>query len=330
MNTPLPNAPVATSPSFRPRSRGLDLDPNEFGFLTDSSALAGEPHLCRQRLEEDGYLFLPGFFKREDVLKARDVVTDRLMANGFLDENFPAGEAVVKNIKIANSQSAFRPDGDPASLKFFKADDFTGDNQPLDELTHQGKLKHFFEAYFGRDVLYLNYTWFRVISPGFGTPPHCDMVYMGRGTQNLLTTWLPVGDAPLRVGGLMILENSHQQADRLRNYLSRDVDEYCSNGPNAQKIESGEMLLEWDGALSKDPVSLREKLGGRWLTADYHAGDILIFTMRTVHASLDNQTNKIRLSADLRYQAADEPMDERFAVANAAPYARQFKKGRIC
>jgi hypothetical protein len=128
----------------------------------------------------------------------------------------------------------------------------------------------------------------------------------------------------------MILENSHKQADRLRNYLSRDVDEYCANGPNAQKIETGEMMMEWDGWLTKDPVSLREKLGGRWLTADYRAGDILIFTMHTIHASLDNQSNRIRLSADFRYQPADEPMDERFAASNSVPYARQFKKGRIC
>jgi hypothetical protein len=330
MNAALQPSPVTPASAFQPRSRGLDLDAKEFGDLEDSSAIAGDPELCRRKIGEDGYLFLRGFFPREDVLEARNVVTDRLMANGFLDENFSADEAVVKNIKIANSQSAFRPEGDPTALKTYKADDFTGDNPPLDALTHQGKLKEFFQAYFGGQVAYLNYTWFRVVSPGVGTPPHCDIVYMGRGTKNLLTTWLPVGDAPLHVGGLMILENSHKQAERLRNYLSRDVDEYCANGPNAQKIESGEMMMEWDGWLTKDPVSLREKLGGRWLTADFRAGDILIFTMHTIHASLDNQSNRIRLSADFRYQPADEPMDERFSVTNAVPYARQFKKGRIC
>jgi hypothetical protein len=330
MSTALQPPPIPANSSFRPRSRGLELDVNEFGFLRDSSDAAGRPELCHQRIQDDGYLYLPGFFRREEVLEARDVVTDRLMANGFLDERFPAGEAVVKNIKIANSQSAFRPDGDPTTLKTYKADDFTGNNPPLEALMHQGKLRHFFEGYFSRDVVYLNYTWFRVVSPGVGTPPHCDIVYMGRGTKNLLTTWLPVGDAPLHVGGLMILENSHKQTDRLRNYLSRDVDEYCANGPNAEKIESGEMMMEWDGWLTKDPVSLREKLGGRWLTADYHAGDVLIFTMHTIHASLDNQSDRIRLSADFRYQPADEPMDERFAVDNPVPYARQFKKGRIC
>ena len=128
----------------------------------------------------------------------------------------------------------------------------------------------------------------------------------------------------------MILEGSHKKADRLGNYLSRDVDEYCANGANAQKLESGELLHEWDGTLSKNPFSLREKLGGRWLSAAFKAGDILIFTMRTVHASLDNQSNQIRLSADTRYQPADEPADERWVTENPIPYSAEFKKGRIC
>lgn len=330
MNATLPDSLSSTGHSFRPRSRGLDLDPGEFGTLADSSLLEGRPHLLRQKLEEEGYLFLRGFFEREAVLEARRVVTDRLMAGGFLDENHPAEMAIVKNIKIANAQSAFRPGEDAASLKTYKADDLTADNQPLLDLIYKGKLRQFYESLFGKPVRHYNYTWFRAVSPGLGTPPHCDWVYMSRGTSNLLTTWVPVGDAPLRVGGLMILENSHKKADRLRNYLSRDVDEYCVNGPHAEKLASGEMLYDWDGILSKDPVSLRQKLGGRWLTADFRAGDILIFTMRTVHASLDNQSQEIRLSTDLRYQPADEPIDERYAVENPVPYAPEFKKGRIC
>ena len=45
-------------------------------------------------MEEDGYLFLRGFFKREDALAARKVVTDRLMANGILDPNHPAIDGI--------------------------------------------------------------------------------------------------------------------------------------------------------------------------------------------------------------------------------------------
>jgi ectoine hydroxylase-related dioxygenase (phytanoyl-CoA dioxygenase family) len=141
---------------------------------------------------------------------------------------------------------------------------------------------------------------------------------------------VPLGDTPLNVGGLMILENSHKQASRLKNYLSRDVDTYCTNSPNAKKLESGEMLFEWDGLLTKNPASLREKFGGRWLTAEYELGDLLIFSMHTIHASLDNQSDRIRISADTRYQLASDPIDERYAVESPVPYIRDFKKGRVC
>jgi phytanoyl-CoA dioxygenase PhyH len=326
------NAGPPPSPPFRPLSRGYALDPTEFGEFADSSHLLGDVTRLRQRILDDGYLYLPGFFKRADVLAARQVVTDRLMAQGFLDPDHPSIDGVVADVTIVNSKSAFRPPTghNPEQIKAYNADDLTRQNRPLLDLLHQGKLIDFFAGYFGGPVLHYNYIWFRAVGPGMGTPPHCDMVYMGRGTPNLMTTWVPLGDTPLNVGGLMILENSHQQAGRLQHYLSRDVDEYCSNSPNAEKIKSGELLHEWDGVLSKNPASLREKLGGRWLTAEYHAGDVLIFTMRTVHASLDNQSNQVRLSVDTRYQLQSEPADERFMVENPVPYSVDFKKGRVC
>jgi len=330
-NQPSSEAGVASSIPLR--SRGYDLDMQEFGYLADSSHLVGETELLRDRLEEDGYLFLPGFFKREAVMAARRVVTDRLMEEGILDASHPSLEGVVAKVKVVNAKSAFRPPtgtDDMEVVKTYNADDLTTQNRPLLDLLYKGQLIEFFGGFFGGTVRHYNYTWFRAVSPGLGTPPHCDWVYMSRGTPRLLTTWLPVGDAPLDVGGLMILENSHRKSDRLRNYLSRDVDEYCVNHASAGKIESGEMLHEWDGTLSKNPVTLQKKLGGRWLSAEFKAGDILIFTMRTVHASLDNQSNQIRLSADTRYQPADEPADERYIVDRPRPFATNFKKGRIC
>lgn len=324
---------VSTPPTpCLPRSRGHLLDPGEFGYLSDSSHLLGAVPALRQRMEEDGYLYLRGFFGRADVLEARKVVTDRLMDRGFLDRNYPAIDGIVANVKIVNAKSAFRPGADNGMnpVKTYNADELTKENKPLLDLLHKGRLVEFFEGYLGGRIRYFNYLWFRAVSPGMGTPPHCDWVYMSRGTPRLLSTWVPVGDAPLNVGGLMILENSHKRADCLRPYLSRDVDEYCVNSPSALKIESGELLYQWDGTLSKNPVSLRSKLGGRWLTADYRAGDILIFTMRTVHASLDNQSNQVRLSVDTRYQLESEPADERYIVENPVPYSPDFKRGRIC
>ncbi len=86
----------------------------------------------------------------------------------------------------------------------------------------------------------------------------------------------------------------------------------------------------WNGALSKNPVSLRNRYGGRWLTDEFEAGDMLIFGMHTIHASLDNHSSQIRLSSDSRYQLASEPVDERWVGANPIGHSVAFRKGRIC
>jgi ectoine hydroxylase-related dioxygenase (phytanoyl-CoA dioxygenase family) len=156
---------------------------------------------------------------------------------------------------------------------------------------------------------------------------------MGRGTHRLYTSWTPLGDIPRELGGLMILEDSIHRTDRLRKYLERDVDQYCVNRPDAADIASGKKLWQWGGALAANPVTLRENLGGRWLTTDYRAGDVLMFSVYTVHASLDNQTNRFRLSSDSRYQLATDPVDERWISLNGQPpiaHSVAGKRGRIC
>jgi ectoine hydroxylase-related dioxygenase (phytanoyl-CoA dioxygenase family) len=136
-----------------------------------------------------------------------------------------------------------------------------------------------------------------------------DVVYMGRGTKKLYTAWTPLSDVPLSMGGLLVLERSHQH-DKLNNgYASKDVDEFCENkvGEGYTKMGGGGNIRD-GGWLSDNPVKLRNALGGRWLTANYEAGDVLIFSVFTVHTSLDNASNRVRLSTDTRYQRADEPI----------------------
>jgi ectoine hydroxylase-related dioxygenase (phytanoyl-CoA dioxygenase family) len=133
----------------------------------------------------------------------------------------------------------------------------------------------------------------------------------------------------LEFGSLSLLEKSHQKGETLRNYLSRDVDSYCSNRPGADAAKKTDNFL-WDGALSKNPVSLQAKLGGRWLTAEFRAGDVVTFGMTTVHGSLDNQTDRIRLSSDCRYQLASEQIDNRWVGAVPPGHSRAGKMGRVC
>ena len=84
------------------------------------------------------------------------------------------------------------------------------------------------------------------------------------------------------------------------------------------------------GSYATDAVEVRDKLGGRWLTADYKLGDLLVFSMYTMHASSDNHTDRIRISSDSRYQLASESRDERWIGANPSAHDIRSKRGMIC
>jgi hypothetical protein len=302
-------------------TQDLPLDTSEaaLGDLRNSTELVNDPEALRERMREDGYLFLRGYLDADEVLAARAEITRRLADLGALDESYPAIEAIG------------RPGGkaDPGRVGF---DSMTEGNAPLKKLLYSGRMIGLYERLLGGAVRHYDFTWFRAVAGGGkGIYPHCDVVYMGRGTRNLFTAWTPIGDVTYDVGGLMLLENSHRQGEKLRNYLERDVDVYCTNRSDASDIEAGRKLWhDWDGRLSSDAISLREKLGGRWLTAEYRAGDVLTFGMGTVHASLDNQSNRFRLSSDSRYQLASDPVDERWVGPKPVGHGPAGKKGKIC
>ena len=193
-----------------------------------------------------------------------------------------------------------------------------------------------FERFLGGPVRHYDYTWLRVMFPGDtykATNPHCDVVYMGRGTHALYTAWTPLGDVPREMGGLMILEESSQRRDRMSRYWDMDVDAYCESWPDAEEIEKGEKL--WadavqGGFFDDNAARARENVGGRWLTANYKTGDVLIFSIFTLHASLNNTTNRVRISTDSRYQLASEPIDERWIGENPIAHGPNAKIGMIC
>ena len=105
-----------------------------------------------------------------------------------------------------------------------------------------------------------NYTWFRAKTPtqNSASEPHCDIVYMGRGTPDLYTSWTPIGDIPQQMG------------------------------------------------------------------------DLLVFTMFTLHCSHTNQTDRLRISTDTRYQLASEPIDPRWIGAEPPGNDIRAKRGTIC
>lgn len=310
-------SPMSTALSLELSSRGFAMDTSDaaFGALRDSTDIANDFNALRERMQEDGYLYLPGYLDRGEVIEARREITLRLAKAGALQPGTDPMDGIVSPAY----QNSFRPD-------------IPKQNAPLLHVLYGERLMKFYERFLGGPVRHFDYTWFRAVAPGpnHTTMPHCDVVYMGRGTKQLYTAWVPYTDITFEIGGLMVLEGSSSKADKLKRYLDRDVDKYCVNGRFASEIESGKRTWEWSGSLSTNPVTLREKLGGRWLTTEYRMGDLLTFGMATVHAALDNHSNQIRLSSDSRYQLASEPADDRWIGENPPLHGPRAKRGLIC
>ncbi len=292
--------------------------PGGFGPLRSSIDCLSEPDILRARMREEGYLFLPGLLNTDEVLAARDAITRKLEKEAFLDPAHPRMEAFA------------RPGVDLA----FRGDLATGDPD-VERLLYQGAMLKFWQTFFGEDVLHFDYTWLRAKAPADHTvtEPHCDTVFMNRGTDQLYTTWTPLGAVPFDEGGLMVLEKSHTCEEALGDYWRMDVDTYCSNGPEASEIASGKTQWQKDrqnGIFDTDAFRVQQKLGGRWLATEYQPGDVLMFGMHTLHAASDNRSQRIRLSTDSRYQPASEPVDERWVGAQPIGHGIHSKKGMIC
>ncbi|MBV7330200.1 phytanoyl-CoA dioxygenase family protein [Chloroflexi bacterium TSY] len=301
------------------RHQAIETESNAFGELRASNDRLDDVEELRRRFDRDGYLYLPGLLNQVELLAARHEMLIRLDKKGYLNPAHPLMEGIARGELTASAMFMSE-----LGIK----------NVPLHKVLYDGPMIAFYERFLGGPVRHFDYTWCRVKSSSIdgATKPHCDIVFMGRGTKQLYTSWTPLSDVPKEMGGLMILENSHKQEQIKSTYGQLDVDAYCTNYPDAAEIKSGQKRWQrvGGGTYSNDAIVLRRELGSRWLTTDYQLGDLLIFGMYTMHASLDNQTNRLRLSTDTRYQLASEPVDERWIGENPIAHGPAAKKGMIC
>jgi len=305
--------PTLDIPQLYSFGHELEMTDDKVGLLRDSSDAADDMPELRRRLADDGYLYMRGYLDRDEVLAARASLTTRLAEAGVLDPAYPTIDGVCK----------------PGSGYVFKPE-ITSNNEEIQKLLYSGRLVDFYTQFYGESIRHYDFTWLRAIGPGKGTNPHCDLPYMGRGTHQHMTCWVPYGDISFELGGLMVLEGSHKRMDLLQNYVYRDVDAFCENKPKevAKAKEGG---WTFTGTLSHNPPVVRDKFGGRWLTTEFRAGDFITFGMFLVHASLDNRSdNRLRISSDARYQRASEPIDERWVGINPPGHTSAGKRGRIC
>jgi hypothetical protein len=260
----------------------------KLGELRDSNELLGDIDAIKDRIDQDGYLLFRNFLERETVMKAREAIVRFMDEKNALVKDTPLLEAVMprtgREVRMTGQSEITHQ---PSSLAVFE----------------NGKLFDFFKAYFGGEAVTYDYKWLRAVGNENFTGCHYDVVYMGRGSRNVHTVWIPMGEIPVSQGTLAVCEGSHnlESFARLRNtYGAMDVDR--------------DMISE--GWFTSDPYEITKKFGGRWLTTDFNPGDLLIFGLFTMHASTTNLTNKFRISCDIRFQPEGDEIDERWAGKN--------------
>lgn len=274
---------------------GQSSDPVGLEELRDANDLLGNVPALQARMAEDGYLFLRNFLPRERVLKARQTILQYMAEHEAMEPGSQPLDGVMgqygKSIGLVGRKGITHH---PDVLAVLEAPE----------------LFAFYSQYFAEPARSFDFKWLRAVGHEKFTGAHYDIVYMGRGSRRVMTCWIPLGDIPIQQGVLTMLPKSH-------------------NLPGFQKLRDtyGKVDVDKDGIDGKftsDPLMVTQKFGGRWAaTAEFHAGDIMTFGMYTMHASTTNTTDHWRLSCDVRFQPASDPMDNRWKGDNPTGHELQ-------
>ena len=264
---------------------GQPVPPECLGALRELPDWRSQAGQLPARLVQDGYLLLRGALPPAQVQAARREVLERLAAVGEIAE--PAEAAVATG---SSRRAALHGD----LGEFWRG---VCEAPALRALSHGAALGAAAQAALGAPVEPFDFLWLRTMVEGRASPLHLDHVYMNRGTERLVTAWIPLGDVPLAAGPLVVVEGSHRFEDVAARYRGVDVD------------RDG-----LPGSFPDDAVAFARARGARLLTADFRAGDVLLFGMFTLHGSCDNRLGggRVRLSCDVRWQVAGEARDDRW------------------
>ncbi|WP_211746211.1 phytanoyl-CoA dioxygenase family protein [Paenibacillus sp. Marseille-Q4541] len=264
--------------------RELEMGSKYLTELRSSNDILEDTEALKNRLNEDGYLLIRGFHDRERVMSARMDFLLKLQSMGRIHPDAPLEEGRISD------------EGNKGGMWGGSAEELQTDFPHFLEVVNHPSVMSFFDRLLDGKSMTYDFKWPRAIAQGGNTGAHYDVVYMGRGTKNVYTMWTPFGDTPLEMGTLAMCLGSQHYDKIKQTYGEMDVDR--------DNIATG-----W---FSEDPVEIVDKYGGQWATTSFEAGDAIIFGMYMMHTSLNNETNRFRISSDTRYQLASEPADERW------------------
>ena len=270
----------------------------------------------RGHIDQHGYMLLRQLVPREAVAAGCRALAVTLRETGWLDRDREPEELVLGPA----------PPGGGFMLQAQEQDRMM-DSPAVRRVLAGPELMGLFRVLFGGEQpATLDFKWFRSMCPGQASGFHMDYCYMGKGSTQLHSVWLPWHDCDTIRGGLVVLEqsNSHPAFQGVRetygmhDYEHSNIDTGVGNTvPNS-------------GWFGRDPAELLAFHDqARWVTAErYEAGDVVVFPMHTMHGTVTNTTGRethspplLRLSCDIRFQPASAAVDPRHTI-HGGPWNR--------
>ncbi|CAN7481599.1 phytanoyl-CoA dioxygenase family protein [Rhizobium sp. LjRoot258] len=284
-----------------------DLDANGKVLSTAANRLGGlvptDPSIgveaIRRLYHENGYVWLKRFLDPEAVNAFRGWVFSHLARGGLVA---PGSDPMLG---LSAGTGLDKGQVDRILMALVRSVAFEG-------FCAQPRLARFMDEFLSAISYLHKRKIMRFTLPGTATatPAHYDLVYLRGGTNRLVTAWIPIGDTPVDMGGLVYLEGSHAVGVRMEEEFSRKSLDLSAE----ERISAFNRNMTEGGWVSKDLPEMAERFNTRWLVADYEAGDVVLHSPYMMHASTTNQSasNRIRLSTDIRYQNVDDEIDARW------------------
>ncbi len=253
----------------------LEMTLERLGWLEPTSANLPVEQL-RGKFRQNGYLWLKGFFDRDVILDFRQFFFDSILsgAKTFFD--------------ILSSQE-------------------------YEDLCTMPRLWSFYEEFLQGQPYLHKRKLIRFTQPGEDhcTGGHYDLIYLRAGADTFCTSWIPLGDTPVEMGGLIYLEHS----DAVGREMEAEFSRKNADLPPEERINAYNRNMRENGWISTDLVDMANRFKSRWLIADYEAGDMVIHSPYMIHAAILNRdpSDRTRLSTDIRYQRVTDPIDPRWA-----------------
>jgi ectoine hydroxylase-related dioxygenase (phytanoyl-CoA dioxygenase family) len=286
-------------PVLHANGKSLDTSPGRLGRLTPTAADTALGTL-RDRCRDHGYLWLKGLLDPEEVKSFRAYMFEHMDDVGL---TAPGSEPALG---LSSGQAQQKEKADRKLMALVRS-------AAYEAFCVQPRLWRFMDTFLeGVSYLHkrkiLRYTQPHTTAV---TPAHYDLIYLRGGTSRVVTAWIPIGDIPVEMGGLVYLEGSHSIGMDMEAEFSRKAAELTPQ----ERISAYNRNMTEGGWVSKDLPDMAERFNARWLIADYEAGDVVIHSPFMIHASTTNvdPQNRIRLSTDIRFQNVNDEIDARWS-----------------